>query len=161
MKWLIFISFGLSLLSSSVFAAKKECASLLTKLHNVQAQQRSGQSLKNSNRLRKKEDLSRKNWWECENNKNKKKRSSTNKKYKVLKKKSANVYKKNKSAKHVFASNKLVIKGKYSGQEQSKWLAFYKRPKKCARPKTTQVFAYCMEHKEQQQKVFEKEYQIN
>ncbi len=164
MKWLVLISITLLGYSSNAAAAKKQCAELLTKLHNIQAQQRQGQSLKNSNKLRSKEDLARERWWDCENNKT---TAKTKKKKKRTAKKLKNeikVVKRKKPAKRVkqeFSSNKLVIKGKYSGQKQVQWLAFYKRPKKCARPKTTQVFAYCMEYKEKQQQVFEKQYQNN
>ncbi len=159
MNWRI--SFILIILCNPTiaFAAKKECAELLTKFHNIQAKQRQGQSLKNSNRLRDKEDLARERWWDCENNKQaSKNKKSFVKKRKTSKKKKVQLYKNdNKPIQH-FSSNKLVLKGRYSGDKQFKWLAFYKRPKKCARPKTTKIFAYCMDHKEKQQLVFDKQY---
>lgn len=141
------------------FAAKKECTELLTKFHNIQAKQRQAQSLKNSNRLNEKEDIARERWWDCENNKQlSKNKKSFIKKTNKPKKKTSQLYRKDKQSAQHFSSNKLVLKGRYSGDKQFKWLAFYKRPKKCVRPKTTQAFAYCMDHKEKQQLEFEKQY---
>lgn len=146
-------------------AAKKECAELLNKYHNVQSQQRQGHSLKSSISLRKREDKAREKWWDCENNKlkPKSKKKKTNKTKSHSKKKtiklSQNPTKPANDTTSVFSSNRnIVIKGKYTGDKQLQWLTFYKRPKKCARPKTTQVFAFCMEDKTAQQNAFEQQY---
>lgn len=146
-------------------AAKKECAELLKKYHNVQSQQRQGHSLKSSITLRKKEDKARQKWWDCENNKltSKSKKKKNNKakshsKKKTIKLSQTSTQSSN-NTRGVFSSNRnIVIKGKYTGDKQLQWLRFYKRPKKCARPKTTQVFAFCMEDKTAQQNAFEQQY---
>lgn len=143
--------------STIVFAAKKECAELLIKFKSVQAEQRQAQSIKNSNRLSDKEDVARERWWDCENNKQMTKNTTSPVKNKNSPKKNTLQLYNKKTIQH-FSSNKLVLKGRYSGDKQFKWLDFYKRPKKCVRPKTTQVFAYCMEHKEKQQLKFDKQY---
>ena len=158
----------IALLSNNAVAAKKECAELLNKFHNIQAKQRQGQSIKNSNSLREKEDLARERWWDCENNKSPSKKKKYKKKKKSVVKNASSNYNSNakiynRALKPIksFSSNKVVLKGRYSGDKQFKWLAFYKRPKKCGRPKTTQVFAYCMDHKEKQQMIFEQQYKSN
>jgi|GEM_PF-606057 len=158
--------------SQSVYAAnnltQKKCAKYLSKLDNIQSQQRQSNTLKSSISLRKKEDLARKNWWNCKNNKIK-----TTKKYKNKKKTQAKIKYNTKQKlkntttqniplqpnQHFFSTNSnLSIKGRYSGNKQFEWLMFYQRPKQCARPKTTQVFAYCMEDKSAQQQMFEQQY---
>jgi hypothetical protein len=147
------------------FGAKKECAELLEKFQNIQSQLKQGQSIKSSASLRKQEDEARDKWWNCENNKSTS--SSKNENIKTAKKKA--IVKSTTSdnatlqyAPQVFSSNKdIVIKGRFSGEKQFQWLEYYQRPKKCARPKTTQVFAFCMEDKTEQQNKFEEEYQNN
>lgn len=148
-------------ISFESFAAKKECVELLEKFKNIQSQLKQGQSIKTSASLRKREDEAREKWWNCENNKT----ESPSKSVKTTKKKTieksatfdnASLQ----DAPQVFSSNKdIVIKGRYSGEKQFRWLEYYQRPKKCARPKTTQVFAFCMEDKTEQQRKFEETYQ--
>lgn len=146
------------------YGAKKECADLLDKFQNIQSEQKQGQSFKNSVKLRKKEDVARQKWWDCENNKIKPK---TKKKTKSVKKKKSIKLKKTykpsfKDAPQVFSSNQqIVVKGRFSGKKQLHWLSYYKRPKECAKPKTTQVFAFCIEDKTKQQNKFEQEFQKN
>jgi len=166
MKLIYSLIVVLALSSFESYGAKKHCAELLTKLHNVQSQQRQGYSLKKGERLRKKEDAARKQWWDCENNRNKPKAKSKRKKKKsklskTTMNKKNNKHTRSKDNKNIpqgFSSNNIVIKSKFSGEKQVQWLNFYKRPKKCARPKTTQIFAYCMEEKIEQQQVFEQQY---
>lgn len=160
MKFICLLMVTLALLSFQSYGAKKHCAGLLTKLHDIQSKQRQGYSLKKGDQLRKKEDLVRKQWWDCENNRNKpkrkKKKSSKNKIKKITTKRSSS--KQNKTLPPIFITNNITIKSKYEGDKQIQWLNFYKRSKKCARPKTTQVFAYCMEDKAAQQKNFEQQF---
>ncbi|WP_426359789.1 hypothetical protein ACPUVO_06060 [Pseudocolwellia sp. HL-MZ19] len=158
------IALMLMVMSFQSYGAKKECAGLLDKFQNIQSQLKQGQSIKSSASLRKKEDIAREKWWDCENNKTTS--SSTSKKKKTYKKKVVKLKKTDKSiledAPQVFSSNKnIVIKGRFSGDKQLQWLEYYQRPKKCGRPKTTQVFAFCMEDKTEQQNKFEQEYQNN
>lgn len=164
MKLIQLLIIVISLSSFQSYGAKKHCAKLLTKFHNIQAQQRQGSSLKKSKQLRKKEDLARERWWNCESSRSKPKVKSTKKKLKSSKnqskKKTIKLYPSNKKADipRVFTSKSIVIKSKFKGNKQAQWLNFYKRPAKCAKPKTTQVFAYCMEDKTTQQQVFEQKY---
>jgi len=142
------------------YGAKKECADLLNKFQNIQSEQKQGQSFKNSVKLRKKEGVARQKWWDCENNKAKKKTKSTKKKKSI---KPNKTYKPlSKDVPQAFSSNKqIVIKGRFTGKKQLHWLSYYKRPKECAKPKTTQVFAFCIEDKTKQQNKFEQEFQNN
>jgi len=166
-KGLLLIAAVLST-SQSAYAAngsiQKKCAKYLNKLDNIQSQQRQGNSLKRSINLRKKEDVARKKWWDCKNNKIKttkkyKKKNHVKSKYKTKQKNTTTRNAHLQPNQHVFSTNNnIFIKGRYSGDKQFKWLAFYQRPKQCARPKTTQVFAYCMEDKLAQQQVFEQQY---
>lgn len=154
---------GLILFASfNSYGAKKECIVLLDKLQNIQAQQRQGQTFKSSVKLREKEDVARQNWWNCENNKTKPKSKTKSKKAKkkvLLKNNNKPLVKK---ASQVFSSNQaIIVKGRFSGDKQLQWLSYYKRPKKCARPKTTQIFAFCMEDKTAQQDKFEAEFENN
>jgi len=155
----------LSGLYSEKALAKAKCKPYLEKLQNIQALQRQGYSLKRGNSLRKREQAARDKWWQCEQGKI----QATSKKSKSRKKKQV---KKNRYAKAKKASagetkkklvpfsnqGQIVLKGRFTGEKQQAWLQYYVRPKKCQRPKTTQVFAYCMEDKLAQQAVFEREY---
>lgn len=172
------------LLYSSTSSAKKRCKPFLEKLHKVQASQRKGYSLKRGESLRGKEDKARDIWWECENSslaKFNKKYGSKKKSKKKAKKKTTKIakssYKKstksnsyyNKLNKVSYAPYKtkaifnkdsaIVIKSKFQGDKHLAWLAYYDKPEKCQRPKTMSVFAFCNEHKRQQQEEFDQSYQ--
>jgi len=167
---LVMLYFAVILFSftySSPSYAKKRCKPFLEKLHNIQAMQRKGHSLKRGISLRAKEDKARDKWWDCE-------RSSLAKftaKYGKKKKKAKKTKKKNKSYtknKRKASSKKkvptfnqhsaIVIKSKYQGDKKLAWLAFYNKPIKCQRPKKMSVFVYCSEHKVAQQNEFDKVY---
>ena len=164
--------------------AKKRCKPFLEKLHKVQASQRNGYSLKRGESLRGKEDKARDKWWECENSslaKFNKKYGSKNKSKKKSKKKTTKIAKSNykkstKSNSYYTKLNKnsygsantkttfnkdsaIVIKSKFQGEKHLAWLAYYEKPTKCQRPKTMSVFAFCNEHKRQQQEAFAQSYQ--
>jgi len=162
MKRLYILLSFLIFLPSTAYAAKKHCAELLAKLHTVQAQQRQGHSFKQSIRLREKEDNAREKWWKCENTRKpsitKNKPASTSKKLRKKPQKRLFLSDQNNATSPVFSSSNIVIKHKYKGEKLAQWFAFYQRPKQCAKPKTTQVFAYCMEHKSTQQALFEKQF---
>ena len=168
------------LFPQSVYA-KKACKKYLEKLHNIQDKQRSGHSLKQSNKLKKQENQAREIWWSCENGKlakNKSKTKAKNKKtpkksqLKKLKKNTVAIAKKSKESSAAtgfsitapgksspFATDKaIVMKGEYQGQQLLDWLAFYQSPQKCQRPKNIKVFAACIEDKRKQQQVFEQGY---
>lgn len=150
-------------------AGKKQCQTYRNKLDNIQAQQRQASSLKRSNSLSAREVKARDIWWRCESGKLKQKLK--NKKQKAQKQKSSKK-KKYSSGQHVitkqyqnnkplvpFASNNsVVVRSKYQGEKLQAWLAFFKLKKMCARPKSMQQFAYCVEDKRRQQMAFEKNY---
>ena len=154
----------LFIVSFESYGAKQQCAVLLEKLQNIQSQQKQGQPFKSSIKLREKENVARKKWWDCEKNKVKPK---TKDKVKSKKKKKSIKLKKsykplNTDTPQVFSSNQpIVVKGRFSGEKQLHWLLYYKRPAECAKPKTTQVFAFCIENKTEQQSKFEEEYEKN
>jgi hypothetical protein len=145
---------------SPTVQGKKRCKPLLEKLHNIQAMQRHGYSVKRGLSLRDREDKARDNWWDCENG-----RSTTNKKSSGKKAKST-ANKKPKAIKPISAgtpfstSKPIVVKSKYEGEKQRAWLAHYQQPKGCNRPKSIQVFAYCTEDKQTQRENFESQYSV-
>lgn len=167
MKWIIGVStfILLVMLSFSALAGKKHCQTYREKLDNIQAQQRQSNSLKRSNSLSAREDKARDTWWRCENGKLKKKskkkkkaKKSKRKKYlrkfNVSKKKTAN----NKKVAPFVSNRPIVARSKYQGDQLQAWLSYYQPEKKCARPKSTQTFAACVEDKRRQQGEFEKSY---
>ncbi|WP_019027148.1 hypothetical protein [Colwellia piezophila] len=168
MLYLMVLLFILPL--SPATEAKKRCKPLLKKLHNIQALQRNGYSLKRGQSLRRKEDKARKLWWQCEHSavvkvKKKKRRKKSNKqKSSLVKNTSHKATKKNPSLyrpKKLVSFNQssaIVIKSKYQGVKRQAWLLFYQQPSKCQRPKNLSEFAYCHEKKRQQQSVFEQGY---
>lgn len=164
MKWTIFCSALVMLViySSSVYAGKKQCQSYRKKLDNIQAQQRQGNSLKRSNTLANRESKARDTWWRCETGKLKVK--SKKKKRVVSKKQPSKKIVKTSKVQSIkvaspFSSNKpVVVRSKYQGKKLQDWLAYYQPEKRCARPKSTQVFAACVEDRRRQQAEFEQSY---
>jgi ABC-type multidrug transport system fused ATPase/permease subunit len=164
--WLMLITLTISFLA---IAGKKHCQSYRKKLDNIQAQQRQASSLKRSNSLSAREAKARDSWWRCETGKlkaKKEKKKKAKKKYsKKLKQKNitqqnaANRPKKSSKVLIPFASNRaVVVRAKYQGEQLKAWLTFYRPAKMCARPKSTQQFAACVEDKRRQQAAFESSY---
>lgn len=181
MLFVIFIAFiFLFFLSYSTAAhAKKRCKPFLEKLHNVQAMQRTGYSLKRGQSLRTKEDKARAKWWTCEHSslatfkaqyggkekKAKKVKKTKKSLHKQVVKNKTYYSKMNKSRSKpqqkvtIFnQSSTIVITSKYQGDKKLAWLAFYQQPTQCNRPKSIAVFAYCSENRLQQQDEFEHNY---
>ncbi len=163
-KTILFSVFSLLLVFSTVtVAGKKRCQPLLEKLQNIQAQQRQGYSVKKGISLQARADKAREKWWQCENriNKPNKKRKGQKKQVKVQYSDQYDDHSivTEKAVKPFATSKPIVVKGRFSGKKQQAWLDYYQRPEKCKRPKTTQVFAFCMEHKAKQQAIFDKNYQ--
>ncbi|WDD99550.1 hypothetical protein [Thalassomonas actiniarum] len=168
--YFLLLLFLLSLSVSQDLQAKKACKKYLEKLHQVQAKQRNGNSLKQSNKLKEKETKARDNWWACENGKlAKKKKKSKKRQQKKTEKIVRLTPEKNKTTTKAkkapvtpapFATQRaIVLKAEYQGQQQLDWLAFYKQPDKCQQPKNIKVFAACVEDKRLQQQLFEQHYQ--
>jgi hypothetical protein len=148
-------------------AGKKQCQGYRNKLDNIQAQQRQANSHKRSNSLAIKETKARDTWWQCETGKLKpksKKKSKPKKSHKKKIKKISSPSSDHKSYKKIkplvpFASNNSVVMySKYQGEKLQAWLTFYQAAKMCARPKSTQQFAACVEDKHLQQTKFDKSY---
>lgn len=137
------------------YATKKHCQKYLDKLDNIQSKQRAGYSAKQGVKLAEREQKARDNWWNCQTGKLKKKTKKSRKQPKY------NSNKVNFKQIHIPQSNikpltnKLYIKGRYQGTRQQQWLDFYQQPKKCRKPKSLSAFAFCMEDKQEQQRVFE------
>ena len=152
----------------TVTAGKKHCEGYRSKLDNVQAQQRQSNTNKRSLSLANKEAKARKTWWQCETGKLKPK--SKKKKQKKVQPKQRKAIKitraqaDQKSYKAIkplmpFAGNQPVVsRSRYQNEKLQAWLAFYQPAKMCARPKSTQQFAACVEDKRRQQTEFEKSY---
>lgn len=170
-------------LFSMTSEAKKRCRPLLDKLHNVQALQRKGYSLKKGQSLRAREDKARDKWWKCERSssftkskknkskkttakKNKRKKSQNKKKsydYSIENKLQSNLRsnkaKNNKNVSAPFASKKVIeVRSKYPRQKRFAWLNYYQRPQRCHNPKDLNTFAFCTEDKLVQQQGFEEIY---
>lgn len=142
-----------------VMATKKACQPYLDKLRNIQAKQRVGHSNKKGRSLVKQEAKFRDKWWQCQQGKlvtkNKKGKSKVKNKVVTNKTNTKELYKHYQPN----MTNQLVLKAKYQGQQQQDWLDYYQQPNKCKRPKSTKVFAYCIEDEQQQQLKFERQYQ--
>jgi hypothetical protein len=175
MNRIMLSSLMLIFLCASFFATsgKKHCQGYRQKLDNIQAQQRQANTHKRSHSLSSKEAKARDRWWRCETGKLKAKFKSKSKQEKKSKQKVANTKIKNKTRSQSaaltlyknskalipFASNNpLVMRAKYQGEKLWAWLVFYQPAKKCARPKSIQDFALCVEDKRSQQTKFEKSY---
>lgn len=149
------------LFSIDALAGKKQCKGYLEKLHNIQSQQRQGYSLKQGNKLEQRAEKARKKWWDCERGlTTPKKKSKKNKRAKVKNQKKVVKYSQRTLTQITpFETTKaVVIKGRFQGKQQQAWLDFYQQPEKCFRPKTTKVFAYCVENKRQQSELFKQQY---
>jgi len=137
--------------------AKKACQPYLTKLRDIQAQQRVGHSNSKGRSLAEREQKARNKWWQCQQGKlskiKKKKDKKKTKRESSPKKSIIPRYRNNKTSTPF--TNNLVIKGKYQGHQQQAWLDYYRKPDKCKRIKSTKVFAYCLEDEERQQLFFE------
>ena len=149
------------LFSNHCLAGKKQCLPYLEKLRNVQSQQKVGHTAKRGRSLDKKEAKARDTWWKCAQGKLPKKISKKNKnknKNKNNPKVSVKQYTLFKANTKKSFTNKVVIKGKYQGQQQQDWLKYYQKPDKCKKVKTTQQFAFCIEDQSQQQMKFEQQW---
>ena len=155
--------------SFSATAGKKHCQAYRSKLDNIQNQQRQASSNKRSQRLSNKEAKARNTWWQCETGKlkpklkKKKKKKKSKKKYTNNKKQNKTIHelKDHKPIKPLvpFASNNpVIVRSIYQNAKLQAWLLFYKPAKMCARPKSTQQFAACVEDKRRQQRAFEQSY---
>lgn len=162
----------LMLMSFFSYAGKKQCQPYLDKLRNIQSMQKVGHSNSKGRSLSQREEKVREVWWQCQqgklpkakakksSNSSKSANSSTPTKTTPAKK-SFVVSQKTKQAKTGSASefnltHKLVIKGKFQGEKQQRWLDYYQPPEKCIKPKSTQTFAFCMENRRLQQQAFDK-----
>jgi len=156
-KLLIFIILISFAISFKVFAGKKACQPYLSKLHNIQAQQRTSYNNSKGRSLAEREKKARDKWWQCEQGRLPKKR----KKAQEIKKKHTSLLKKNNTLHNQnnpivkSLTNNVVIKAKFHGQQQQDWLDYYQKPQQCKNVKTTKMFAYCIEDKNRQQLLFE------
>jgi len=161
--FLLFVIFTL-LFSMPSYAGKKQCKAYLEKLHNIQTQQKQGNSLKRSESLKKRETKARHKWWQCERGQLKTLKPKSNKQKKPKGKLASRQPKRINLLKEVMkpkikpfqTSNAVVIKSRYQGKKLEAWLQYYQQPKKCQRPKSTKQFAFCVENRRMQQLAFEK-----
>lgn len=158
--------FAICLLHSSAsIAGKAECQPYLDKLHHVQSLQRAGYSAKQGERLKRREEKARDKWWQCSRGKLKTKTSKRHKKAKHkqtayaksghAKLSKAKEKQQKYKASRAYATNSVVVKQRYQGEQLMRWHQFYQKPKKCQRPKTMQQFSYCIEDKNRQELAFE------
>ena len=166
MRIIYVVSFIFYLTSSPVWATKKACQPYLDKLRNIQSQQRAGYSNKKGRSLADREQKARDKWWQCQQGKLKKSKSKkTKRKAKNTNKAMAGISQfplvsstsKHKS-KALSFTGALTIKAKFSGIKQQAWLDYYQQPQKCKQPKSTKVFARCLEDEQRQQEEFDRQY---
>ncbi len=146
---------------SPVLATKKACQPYLDKLRNIQSQQRAGYNNKKGRSLAEREKKARDKWWKCQQGKlPKNKRNKLSKKSKKKNNSHSYINSKNRLSKVPVSkySNALTIKAKYQGKMQQDWLDYYQQPAKCKKPKSTKVFAFCIEDERKQQQRFSSQY---
>ena len=156
----------LGILSFSVIA-KQDCQKYLNKVRSIQEKQRAGYNVKQGNKLQAQATKARDKWWRCskgtvpnkkakkKSKKHKKKQKKNSNKNKKIKKRKS---KKNPPTKVFNTSRAIIIKNRYKGSQLQAWLDFYQQPLQCKKPKTTKIFAYCIENEHQQQQSFERNY---
>ncbi|GAA6203912.1 hypothetical protein [Thalassotalea sp. SU-HH00458] len=155
------------LTSCSVWATKKACQPYLDKLRNIQSQQRAGYSNKKGRSLADREQKARDKWWLCQQgklktakNKNTKKKTKKTHKAMASIKQLPTLHSISKSdPKALSFTSSLTIKAKFKGRKQQAWLDYYQQPKKCQQPKSTKIFAFCLEDEQRQQAEFDRQYQ--
>lgn len=151
---------------SSNLSAKEACKKYANRLDKIQIAQRSGHSLKQSNRLNQQERLIREKWWQCKNSSQRIKKTTKKTAKKQNKKRTKKIKTRysaslSKVANPFKTSQAIVITEKYQGEKKFAWLKYYQQPQKCRRPKNLAVFAVCSEDKQHQRQVFEQNYQTN
>jgi hypothetical protein len=148
----------INLFSLPIFA-KIQCESYFNKLQNIQALQRKAHSASASVSLQNRERDAFLLWQRCKKGKIVNKTSKSKKQTKLVNVKKTQVKKIITLVPgSAFATEKAVImKADYRGEMQQAWLNYYQSPKKCLQPKSTQIFAFCMEDRYQQKLTFEKE----
>jgi hypothetical protein len=129
------------LFSNPVFAELK-CKKEWDALKNVQTQLRH----KSTEWLRDKEHKKHTKYQECRKNTNKK--SNSNSRAKNYGKQSIQLYKPKQLANIKKPNYSGNIKGLFTGEKQNSWIKYYKKPKDCIRPKSTQWFAKCLKHRD-------------
>ncbi|MDO6444833.1 hypothetical protein Q4493_03485 [Colwellia sp. 1_MG-2023] len=167
MRFIYVISILLYLTSCSVWATKKACQPYLDKLRNIQSQQRAGYSNKKGRSLADREQKARDKWWQCQQGKLKKNKSKKSKAKTKKANKSTTSYSQlsqlSSTAKRkpnaLSFTGSLTIKAKFSGRKQQAWLDYYQQPQKCKQPKSTKIFAFCLEDEQRQQDEFDRQYQ--
>lgn len=159
------------LFTKNVWASKKQCQKYHDALLNIQSQQRAGYSLKEGERLAKKEKKARSTWWRCEQGKlpvKQASKKSTQASAKIalrgsdLRKNHFQGKAKSKLPSQNVQPFKtiqpIILKNHFSGDKQEQWLAFYKKPAQCIQPKDYKLFVWCVEHKSTKNKAFEQYY---
>lgn len=143
---LIFIIFSASSLADS------KCQFEWDALKNVQSQLRH----KSTHGLRNQEHLKHSEYQDCRKGKSKK-----SLKTKSVADKSSHVVPRNSKPtspvkQYRSTTNKVHVKGLFTGEKQQAWLDYYRPAKKCRSPKTTQQFSKCLQNRDLQATNFEK-----
>lgn len=165
MKIIILLGFIINMCVVMSVNAANKCQSYRDKLQNIQIKQKQGHSAKRSVVLHQQEQKAWRMWMACKQGKLPSRKKTKNK----AKDKSSSLtkpYKKNKIIQLIpgsaFAkSGAVVIKAEYQGDKQQAWLNYFTPLDKCKRPKSTQVFAFCLDDKSKQMKLFEEQYELN
>ncbi len=163
MKYLVMCILMFGLMLPDANAGKKQCQPYLDKLRNIQSLQRIGHSNKKARSLAKREQKARDKWWQCQQGKLPKKASIKKKKKKQshpqIKQKPEIPTFDQRYVQSASFTNKVVIRGEFSGQKQQDWLDYYQPQPKCLKPSSTQVFAFCLDDRKKQRQQFVENYQ--
>ena len=164
-KWISLLSVLVWLNPINIAHAQPPCESAHQTYRKVQQQMRKGQSAVSMARLQERERKAWFAWQRCLENPSVNKRSKRKAKQQSQPSSTKNRKQTNKITQSnypkVLSNKPLNMKGAFSGDKQQAWLDFYQKPKECLKPKSTQQFAYCIEHARNAQLVFSQSYDEN
>ena len=128
--------------------AQQNCTQAMQTLKNHQSLMRKGYSASTGEKLRSKERKLFNAYQKCL------KSPPTHSGTKTKKKKISNNVDYSNAPQIKWQNTSLNFRGRFSGEKQKAWLAYYKQPEQCVKPKSLQDFAWCTEHKTKSSEVF-------
>jgi len=136
------------LLITTPVIAQQKCTQAMQTLKNHQSLMRKGYSASKGEKLRVKERKLFNAYQKCLTS------PPTHSSTKTKKKKTSNSVDYSNAPQIKWQNTSLNFRGRFSGEKQKAWLAYYKQPKQCGKPKSLQDFAWCTEHKRKSSEEF-------
>ncbi|MDO6426834.1 hypothetical protein Q4489_07410 [Thalassotalea sp. 1_MG-2023] len=160
MKCLIFIVF---LLSSYSVYAKQDCTREYNNLKSHQKVMRNGGSSSRMAQLAKEEHVIASEYQDCRSGKNKasKNKNTIKKQVKSNNRPATKRQLSFSKQKPIKYTRPISFSGRFKGEKQVAWVEFYETPNECLKPKSTQAFAKCMAHRDEQAFIFDKRWRNN